>query len=73
MAQVEVIINCTMCGKPQTVRMRDTEYAQLQGPRRKHIQDILPYHRPEERELFVSGTCSKCWDRMFKPMEEDDL
>ena len=40
---------------------------QLEMPRseRPMIQDILPDHPKEIRELFISGICPDCWDRIF--------
>ena len=29
------------------------------------IQDAMPYLTPDERELLISGTCGKCFDKMF--------
>ena len=31
------------------------------------IQDAMPYLTPDERELLISGTCGKCFDKMFAP------
>ena len=31
----------------------------------KYIQDAMPYLTPDERELLISGTCKKCFDKMF--------
>lgn len=36
-----------------------------------YIQRAFPYLKPEQRELFLSGYCSDCWDELFK--EEDDV
>mgnify|MGYP001037356092 CR=1 FL=1 len=29
------------------------------------IQDAMPYLTPDERELLISETCKKCFDKMF--------
>ena len=29
------------------------------------IQDAMPYLTPDERELLISETCGKCFDKMF--------
>ena len=36
------------------------------------IQDALPYLSADERELFISGTCGACYDKMFPPDSEND-
>lgn len=30
-----------------------------------HIQDALPFMSPDDRELLLSGVCSRCYDTMF--------
>ena len=30
------------------------------------IQRAMPNLKPDQRELLISGTCGKCWDRLFK-------
>jgi len=29
------------------------------------IQDAMPDLSPDIREMFISGTCPKCWEDMF--------
>jgi len=36
------------------------------------IQDALDYLTADERELFISGTCGACYDKMFPPDSEYD-
>tara|TARA_B100000745_G_scaffold167062_1_gene109346 strand:+ start:1691 stop:1912 length:222 start_codon:yes stop_codon:yes gene_type:complete len=36
------------------------------------IQDALYYLTADERELFMSGTCGACFDKMFPPDPEND-
>jgi len=40
--------------------------------RGKFIQDAFPELSAGLRELFISGTCDWCWDKMFPPEEDDD-
>ena len=35
------------------------------------IQEVFPDMSPENREMFVSGICSSCWNVMFG--EEDEI
>ena len=38
----------------------------------KHVQDVLPYWSPAEREMFfISGTCDDCWKKMFGRFDWD--
>jgi hypothetical protein len=34
-----------------------------------YIQDIMDYLTPAERELLISGTCGKCFDTLFSPLD----
>lgn len=38
----------------------------------RNIQDTLPNLEPEYRELFISGICPKCWDKMIGDEDEDE-
>ena len=29
------------------------------------IQDAMPYLNADHREMFISGICPTCWDKMF--------
>ena len=53
-----------MCGTVYTIPMTEAEHELLMSG--VHIQDALPNHSPDDRELFVSGICGKCFDEIFK-------
>ena len=36
------------------------------------IQNAMPQLSPDLREMFISGTCPKCWNDMFSEGEDDD-
>lgn len=36
------------------------------------IQRAMPNLSADQRELLISHTCGKCWDRMFKVDDEDE-
>ena len=41
-----------------------------------YIQDLMPYLSAVEREMIISGTCGKCWAKLFGEDvydREDDL
>lgn len=35
-----------------------------------HAQNAFPYLNADERELLMTGTCSNCWDDMFRGAED---
>lgn len=36
------------------------------------IQDIIPNVSPAYREMFISGICPECWDKMFGCEETEE-
>jgi hypothetical protein len=37
-----------------------------------YIQDLMPYLSASDRELLISKTCGKCFDKMFPPTLDSD-
>lgn len=57
---------CVQCGKVQVIMVTKEQAKELNQPDRRKIQEILPTHSPSDREMFITGICGKCWDKMFK-------
>jgi hypothetical protein len=68
-----VMLSCVCCKELQVVACdTDKLQADLQSWRDgAFIQDALNYLPANQRELFQSGTCAKCWDKMFPEDFED--
>ena len=64
-------IPCKSCKKIQSVEMTYEEFEALRTGK-GHIQDLLPRLTPDERELFISGICPKCWKDIFKNEEDEE-
>jgi len=63
------IVDCKFCGDTYLFKgLPET----LVFNRSKKIQDILPNLEPEYREMFISGMCPKCWDKMIGDDEEEE-
>jgi len=63
-------IKCRGCGDTHLIPVdREAFQAWRDG---KWAQDAFPEMTPAVRELFVSGTCGKCFDEMFKFEEDED-
>ena len=62
-------IQCPMCGKTSTIKL-DAKKTKLFGAGMKAykngalIQNAFPFLTADERELLISGICSKCWSAM---------
>ena len=69
--KVKINVPCSFCNTKYAIEMTMAQFNELQSPHRRHIQDIIPELAPEMRELFISGMCPKCWDKLFGSEEED--
>jgi hypothetical protein len=66
-----VDIQCWKCQQFYTIMYnRDDMTAWLGGS--GFIQDIMGYLTDGERELLISGTCSRCFDSLFSTIDTDD-
>lgn len=59
---------CIYCGDEQSVRV-DAEAA-IKFRDGGHAQDCFPDLPADQREFLISGSCGKCWDKMFAEEEE---
>jgi len=56
------------CGEQREITVNGSDLFKFrQGA---FIQDAFPYLSEDDREFLLTGTCDKCWDKMFP--EEDD-
>lgn len=63
---------CSFCGKSYEIAVNAKDWAEFNSPNRRNIQEVFPYLTPAEREMFISGMCEECWDKMFSFDEEDE-
>lgn len=67
---------CTRCQRIVRIPCSEESYVNAQfwnartDPR--PIQEVFPDMRPEHREMFITGLCPECWDKMFGYEEEED-
>lgn len=62
MEMVTITKDCIFCGKTNKTEMSAVEYMNWQ------MGDLLQVAAPRlsdnEREMIISGTCPKCWEKM---------
>ena len=57
---------CKTCGKNVEIPCDGKTFFALKNwKRRCSIQGIAPNLSPEYREMFISGICPECWNRIF--------
>jgi hypothetical protein len=61
-------IGCTCCDKEYLLGTSLTGYMSWRAG--ALVQDAFPEVPKEYREMFISGTCPKCWDDMFNNEDE---
>lgn len=64
-----LIINCRVCNDAHTVYVNRTDYKNWTD-RKGLIQDIFYYLTNDDRELLLTNTCGKCFDKMFEDNHE---
>lgn len=65
----EISIKCPMCGEWHTVTIKSEELFAL---RCSGTANVLTNLTPEEREMFISGTCPQCWKNIFGWSDDED-
>lgn len=60
---------CVFCGKINKLDVSAKSLWAWQNG--AHIQNAMPELTADEREMLISGTCSKCWDENMN-FDEDD-
>lgn len=58
-----IVVTCLQCKQYHVFILNTTDY--LNWQRGALIQDVLTELSPDERELLISGFCSKCFDQKF--------
>lgn len=59
----KVFVNCVMCKDEHVIHITEEQYTAWQLG--KYIQDAMPEIDAGKRELLISGTCPKCWEKLF--------
>lgn len=69
---MEIKRKCTNCGKVITISNISMQQLSDINAGIGLIQDILPNHTPDEREMFISNICTDCWNEIFNDEDIDD-
>lgn len=56
-------VSCTWCKEVTEIKAHEEDVQKVQNG--EHIARAMPYLNIDERELLISGTCPKCWDKMM--------
>ena len=69
---MKIPLPCKFCGQVQEVELTQEQINELQSPKRRCVQDIVPELSAEQRELFISGMCGDCWDATFGYVPDEE-
>lgn len=61
---------CISCHVDYSLNVKPLDY--LRWSQGMHVQTAFPYLSPSERELFISGICGECYDKIFADEDEDE-
>lgn len=50
--------------------LTEAQFAELNSPSRRMIQDVVPHLSAEDREYLISGTTPEEWKVLFPPEDE---
>lgn len=64
MSNITVVKTCIKCHKDVTITGPEDQIMALEN-REGLAQNVAPSIHPDLREMFISGICATCWDRMF--------
>ena len=70
MTIISVKTHCPICHKDDSVDVIKEEYEDYQSG--KLIQKAMPSLSDDQREQLLTGICGKCWDELFKDIDEDE-
>ena len=60
-----VYIKCRDCHESIGLVVKASDLLVYYGNSSKHIQDIFPYLDAGDRELFITGICNDCYNKIF--------
>jgi len=66
-------MSCRICSAVIEIEMTEEQEARIRLGK-ELIQNILPspQYTSEQRELFVSGFCDVCWDRLLSSKDDEE-
>ena len=62
-----ILIKCKICKKEYEINVQPEQIEEWRNG--KYIQHAMPNLTAGERELFISGFCDICWQKMFSEEE----
>lgn len=58
---------------PLTLTVEVDEVAYQRWLKGAYIQDVFPNLSRDDRERFISGYCTPCWDQLFPEEDEGEV
>ena len=70
--KTDVKATCRKCSEVVIITVSKAALAEWLGGSDRHIQSVFPDLTPAEREMFLSGICGPCWNKIFDEPSEAD-
>jgi hypothetical protein len=72
-ATVRVItLACPVCHETSELILTREQFNAVTSADSPHIRDLFPGWNADKRELLITGTHAKCWDKIFTLDDVDD-
>lgn len=68
---IAVHIECPECHRNTSVTVEQDDFKKWDQVRHSPAE-FFPYLTPEQCELFITGLCPDCWNKLFPDDGEDD-
>lgn len=68
----QVNCSCVDCKRIVPVLVGVENFARFQSGNYKTIAEVFPNLEAHEREMFISGICNVCWQKLFKEEDNDE-
>lgn len=60
---ITIDIQCIVCNEIHFIQVREDDYQRWESG--ELVQRAFPYLNAADREMFISGVCGVCFDKMF--------
>ena len=64
-------VECTNCGTIHKIQVEPSEWKDYTDGI-KHVKECFPNMSNPIREMFISGICPECWEKLFPKYPETE-
>ena len=61
---MKIKVNCTLCGSEHLIEVKEKDWQEWENGTDRKVQEVFPYLSPADRELFITGFCDSCFQKV---------